>query len=147
MPDLRGILIECSWTDDELAELTGHMSPSLLLADLAKLKTDTPVYVIHRKPGYEDEIEAELRAANDDRLRYVPVERGLSIGEKRNRACRLARGSLIAQWDDDDWYAPHRLRAQIAPILAGEADITGLQNAIFFELESWAFWRCTPLAW
>ena len=47
------------------------MSPNLLLADLAKLTTDVPVYVIHRKPGYEEGVEAALRAAGDDRLRYV----------------------------------------------------------------------------
>lgn len=68
---LGGILVECSWTDDELARITGHMSPGLLLADLRKLTVDVPVYVIHRKPGYEQDVERMLRAAGDDRLRYV----------------------------------------------------------------------------
>lgn len=69
--DLGGILIECSWTDDALAALTGHMSPGLLLADLEKLQADVPIHVIHRKPGFEKDVEAELRAANDDRLHFV----------------------------------------------------------------------------
>lgn len=71
MDDLGGILIECAWSDDELARITGHMSPNLLLADLEKLKRDVPVYVTHRKPGFEDEIEEMLLAAGDDRIRLV----------------------------------------------------------------------------
>jgi glycosyltransferase involved in cell wall biosynthesis len=40
--------------------------------------------------------------------RYVRLSARASIGEKRNRACAEARGSIIAHWDDDDWYAPGR---------------------------------------
>jgi len=68
---LGGILVECSWTDDDLARITKHMSSTLLLADLEKLSVDVPVYVIHRKPGCEEAVETELRASGDDRLRFV----------------------------------------------------------------------------
>ena len=67
-----------------------------------------------------------------------------SIGGKRNLACREARGEIIAHWDDDDWYAPDRLRYQIAPILADEADLTGLENAFVLELPGGAFWTTRP---
>jgi O-antigen biosynthesis protein len=80
----------------------------------------------------------------DPRIRYVRTPPGLSIGAKRNRACKLARGEIIAQWDDDDWYDERRLSVQVAPLLAGEADVTGLEAGVFFELERWTFWRCTP---
>jgi O-antigen biosynthesis protein len=81
---------------------------------------------------------------DDPRIRYVRTSPGMSIGAKRNRACKLARGEIIAQWDDDDWYDQRRLSVQVAPLLAGEADVTGLEAGVFFELERWAFWRCTP---
>jgi len=32
----------------------------------------------------------------DDRIRYVPLDRRLTLGAKRNLACQHARGSLIA---------------------------------------------------
>jgi glycosyltransferase involved in cell wall biosynthesis/GT2 family glycosyltransferase len=80
----------------------------------------------------------------DPRIRYERLPPGRSIGAKRNRACELARGSLIAQWDDDDWYAPGRLSAQAAPLLAGEAELSGLTTGLFFDLARWEFWRCTP---
>lgn len=84
------------------------------------------------------------RLPGDPAIRYLRVRPGLSIGAKRNLACGLAAGEIIAQWDDDDWYGPRRLGAQVAPLLAGEADITGLEAGIFLELDRWAFWRCTP---
>ena len=73
--------------------------------------------------------------------RYVRLSARASIGEKRNRACAEARGSIIAHWDDDDWYAPGRLSSQIAPLLAGEADLTGLENSFMLELPAVRFWR------
>jgi glycosyltransferase involved in cell wall biosynthesis len=81
---------------------------------------------------------------DDPAIRYIRLPERLSIGAKRNHACRLARGELIAQWDDDDWYAPERLSVQVGPLLRGTADITGLYGTTFFELEDGAFWGCTP---
>jgi glycosyltransferase involved in cell wall biosynthesis len=74
---------------------------------------------------------------------YAPLSRRASIGAKRNLACEMARGEIIAHWDDDDWYGPNRLRYQIMPILRGEADITGLRNAFVMELPEGGFWTTT----
>jgi glycosyltransferase involved in cell wall biosynthesis len=73
-------------------------------------------------------------------VRYIRLSARTSIGSKRNLACRESRGEIIAHWDDDDWYAPDRLRYQIAPIVACEADLTGLENAFVLELPGGAFW-------
>jgi len=77
-------------------------------------------------------------------VRYVSLPRQTSIGTKRNLACEMARGAIIAHWDDDDWFAPHRLRHQVAPLLANTADITGLETSCFFDLTRWQVWTCTP---
>jgi glycosyltransferase involved in cell wall biosynthesis len=77
-------------------------------------------------------------------VRYLRLPARTSIGSKRNLACREARGEIIAHWDDDDWYAPDRLRYQIAPILSHEADLTGLENAFILELPGGAFWTTRP---
>jgi glycosyltransferase involved in cell wall biosynthesis len=84
------------------------------------------------------------RLPDDTHIRYLRLPPGQSIGAKRNQACTLARGSIIAHWDDDDWYAPSRLSAQVAPLLSGAADISGLTGTVFFDLTRWEFWRCTP---
>src|SRR5258708_5206053 len=77
-------------------------------------------------------------------IHYLRLPTRTSIGAKRNLACQHARGMLIAHWDDDDWYAPDRLRYQVAPIMAGNADLTGLENAFVLELPSGVFWRTQP---
>jgi O-antigen biosynthesis protein len=79
----------------------------------------------------------------DPRIRYLRPSRRLSIGAKRNLACRAARGEIIAQWDDDDWYGPGRLGAQATPLLRGRADLSALPASIFFDLDHWEFWTCT----
>ena len=76
-------------------------------------------------------------------VRYFYVAR-TSIGAKRNLACRHAAGEIIAHWDDDDWYSPDRLRYQVMPILAGKADVTGLENAFVLELPCGKFWTTEP---
>lgn len=45
-------------------------------------------------------------------VRYYRTER-MSLGAKRNRACALACGPIIAHWDDDDRYSPERLARQV----------------------------------
>jgi glycosyltransferase involved in cell wall biosynthesis len=84
------------------------------------------------------------RLPDDDRIRYVRAPRDSSIGAKRNEACRLARGAFIAHWDDDDWYGPGRLTAQLMPLVADDAEISGLRTDLFFDVARWEFWRCTP---
>lgn len=80
----------------------------------------------------------------DSRLRYIALPERTSIGAKRNIACEQAQGAIIAHWDDDDWYAPHRLKQQVAPLLNKSADISGLEASCFFDLTRWQTWTCTP---
>jgi len=95
--------------------------------------------VLYEKP---EDLPASMPDSPSIRLIKTPLDG--SIGEKRNRGCALARGELIAQWDDDDWYAPDRLSRQAAPIIAGKADISGLFNAGFYVVDSGQYWKCTP---
>jgi len=73
-------------------------------------------------------------------VRYIRLSARASIGAKRNLACNRAGGKIIAHWDDDDWYSPDRLRYQVAPILAGQADLTGLENSFVMQLPAGDYW-------
>jgi len=85
------------------------------------------------------------RLPADSRIRHVVTRLAArSIGAMRNEACQLARGEIVAHWDDDDWYGPERITRQVAAIGAGEADITALRNSLVFDLAAWRFWRCRP---
>jgi glycosyltransferase involved in cell wall biosynthesis len=91
--------------------------------------------------GAED---LEARLPLDRRIRYVRSAASESLGAKRNRACSLACGDIVAHWDDDDWHGPTRLTVQVAPILRGEADVVGLTGSVVFDLHSSTAWTCTP---
>lgn len=76
-------------------------------------------------------------------VRHIRLTGRHSLGAKRNLACHEARGAIIAHWDDDDWYAPDRLRRQIAPILRGDAALTGLTMRHLLQLSSGEFWTAS----
>jgi glycosyltransferase involved in cell wall biosynthesis len=85
-----------------------------------------------------DRIEDLVR--HEPSVRYLRLDRRTTIGAKRNLACAEARGELVAHWDDDDWYAPDRLARQAAPIVRGEADVTGLENRFVLQMPVGRFW-------
>ena len=66
-------------------------------------------------------------AVHDFSVRLLTLPHRMTIGEKRTKAARAARGEIILHWDDDDFHEPRRVSAQVSPILAGEADLTALQ--------------------
>jgi glycosyltransferase involved in cell wall biosynthesis len=70
---------------------------------------------------------------SDSRIRYLRSDCRQPLGAKRNIACKEARGDLIAHWDDDDWYAPARLRCQVEALVASDADLCGLDRVLFFD--------------
>jgi ribonuclease BN (tRNA processing enzyme) len=59
---LEYIIIETAFPDTEkdLAELSKHLCPSLLAADLAKLKSNPEIYISHLKPGEGEQTMREI---------------------------------------------------------------------------------------
>jgi glycosyltransferase involved in cell wall biosynthesis len=76
----------------------------------------------------------------DSRIRYVGLDQRLVLGEKRNRACELARGELIVHWDDDDWQAPHRLAYQVQALQASGAGLCGTKTMLYFAPATGQAW-------
>ncbi len=76
----------------------------------------------------------------DERIRYLRLPQRASVGAKRNLACQQARGELILHWDDDDWYAPERIRKQVAALLEQDGEICGLRQMLFFEPRTQRVW-------
>jgi glycosyltransferase involved in cell wall biosynthesis len=83
----------------------------------------------------------DLVPADDDRIRYLRLERRTTLGAKRNLACEQARGALIAHWDDDDWHAAHRLSYQVEALVAAGADVCGTDTLLFYDTRSGRAWR------
>ncbi|HYH79685.1 MAG TPA: glycosyltransferase family 9 protein [Longimicrobium sp.] len=78
----------------------------------------------------------------DPRIRYHRVARQRTLGAKRNLACSLARGELLAHWDDDDWMPAHRISAQVAALAAApRAGACGLARLRFFDPAAGRAWE------
>ena len=51
-----------------------------------------------------------------------------------NLACEMARGDILAHFDDDDWYAPWRLTYQVEALTGARADLCGINQLLYYDL-------------
>jgi glycosyltransferase involved in cell wall biosynthesis len=128
-------LVSCLMPTRDRTELAVQSARYFLRQDVAESEL---IVLDDGDPALERSLPA------DARIRYERMPARLSIGEKRNRGCELARGRYIAQWDDDDWHGPTRLSAQLAPLLDGSASICGLTADHILSLPDWRSWRLSP---
>jgi|SRR5918996_1229523 glycosyltransferase involved in cell wall biosynthesis len=82
---------------------------------------------------------------DDERIRYVHLNQGLSLGAKRNLGCELSWGDFIAHWDDDDWNSPQRLRIQLAQLRAAAAQACGISDLLHYCSATGQAWLYRPL--
>lgn len=66
-------------------------------------------------------------------VRYVANEERKSIPAKRNQACSLAAGLVIAHWDSDDWSRHDRLSDQVRRLMECGKQMTGYHNMLFYR--------------
>ncbi|MXV49662.1 glycosyltransferase [Pedobacter sp. HMF7647] len=71
---------------------------------------------------------------NNENIKYIRLKKKVTLGEKLNIACNKAEGSIIANWDDDDWYAPRRLKYQVAELAKHQTQVCGINNLLYFDL-------------
>ena len=70
---LKVVITECSFPTElqELATVSGHLTPETLRNELRKLEQDVPVYLYGGKPKHLAKIKAEVRALKDPRVRFL----------------------------------------------------------------------------
>jgi glycosyltransferase involved in cell wall biosynthesis len=78
---------------------------------------------------------------SDVRIRYVRPTQPLSTGAKRNLACQLSTGELIAHWNDDAWYSSHRLTAQVAQLERAGSEVAALSGLLHYQPLTGRLWR------
>jgi glycosyltransferase involved in cell wall biosynthesis len=76
----------------------------------------------------------------DERIRYFRINKRTSLGAKRNLACELSRGDVIAHWDDDDWMADNRLSLQAAHLRSAGSQVCGVKDLLHYRIQDGEAW-------
>jgi len=95
----------------------------------------------------DDDGAAEDLIPPDPRIRYKKLHGTRTLGAKRNLCVAESRGDLILHWDDDDWFAPHRISYQVGELLRAGAEICGLSRMLFHEPSSRRTWLYEYRRW
>lgn len=74
-----------------------------------------------------------MTSLNDSRVRYHYLQNRLAIGEKRNILIEMAKGEIIVQFDDDEYYAPHYIRAMLNILKNENADFVKLSSFFLYS--------------
>jgi len=74
---LRAIFIDLSFPNrmTELARVSQHHSPATLLEEMSKMKPDTPIYAVHVKAAYREQVIEEIESLNNPRIVVAEVGR------------------------------------------------------------------------
>ena len=70
---------------------------------------------------------------DDPSIRYYRLNQKITLGAKLNMACQYAHGDIIANWDDDDWYAPRRLSYQVSALENQRIYICGINKLLYYD--------------
>ncbi len=74
-----------------------------------------------------------MAALADPRVRYIHLPERTPLGEKRNIAVGQSAGQIVAQFDDDDHYAPHYLQTMTSHLGDGGADVVKLAGFFLYS--------------
>ncbi len=69
-------------------------------------------------------------------IRYFRHDRKITLGAKLNTACQHAEGGIIVNWDDDDWYAPWRLKYQVESLQQQQAGVCGINKLLYYDFKN-----------
>jgi glycosyltransferase involved in cell wall biosynthesis len=92
-------------------------------------------------------LASELSTLGRNDIRMVEAEGELSLGALRNVSVDAARGSILCQWDDDDFHHPARIERQLEALMKTGSHAVCLEEAMhFFVRERQLYclnWRAT----
>ncbi|OAI44609.1 hypothetical protein AYO42_04555 [Rhizomicrobium sp. SCGC AG-212-E05] len=88
------------------------------------------------------EPSAYFTRLEDPRIRYTHNPARMIVAAKRNWLCERSMAPVIAQFDDDDYYAPHYLATMLARLDLAKADITKLSAWFVYsaQLQRLGYW-------
>jgi glycosyltransferase involved in cell wall biosynthesis len=64
-----------------------------------------------------DKISDLIYASNIPQIKYISLDKKVSLGEKRNIMHKHIKGSIIVYMDDDDYYPPERVQHAVSRLM------------------------------
>jgi glycosyltransferase involved in cell wall biosynthesis len=113
------------------------LSTAALPSALGQEDVDLEVVVVD--DGSTDETSDHVVGLQDPRLRIVRHDRSLGVAQARNAGIRAANSDWIAFLDDDDVWAPRKLRLQLDTAAKNSADFVYGGAAAVAEDRSWLY--------
>jgi glycosyltransferase involved in cell wall biosynthesis len=107
------------------------LSTGALPSALAQQDVDVEVHVIDE--GSCDATRAELAHQNDPRVHVIRHDQPRGVAQARNAGIAAARGEWVAFLDDDDIWAPQKLRRQLDTAEPEDADFVYAASAALDE--------------
>jgi glycosyltransferase involved in cell wall biosynthesis len=88
-----------------------------------------------------DVIEPYMKEFN---IVYIRNEEKLTIGAKRNRLHAAARGKILVNMDDDDYYSPDRVSHAVQTLLSKKVDLVGSTRNYLYFCDDASIWQVGP---
>ena len=84
-----------------------------------------------------------MTTLDDPRVRYHHLQSRLTIGDKRNMAVGMAKGEIIVQFDDDEYYAPHYVETMLNELRRGNGDVVKLSSFFVYSAiyKQFGYWN------
>ncbi len=95
--------------------------------------------------GVEDLIAA-WKAEGRLEIQYQRVDNKLTIGAKRNRLHAMARGELLVNMDDDDYYMPTRVSHAVFVMRSRGVSLVGSSRNHLYYVDDGSIWAVGPYA-
>ena len=95
----------------------------------------------------QEEVYDLFEAARDrlPKLRFIHSEEKMTLGEKRNRLNREAKGHIIVAMDDDDFYFPERVSEAVKAFLENPTiDLAGSSEVYMFYTDTKEIYKIGP---
>jgi glycosyltransferase involved in cell wall biosynthesis len=113
------------------------LSTAALPAALGQEDVDLELVVVD--DGSTDATAERLLGVDDQRLRVIRHDRPRGVAQARNAGIAAARGEWIALLDDDDLWAPWKLRSQLDAVAAEHAVFAYTGAAALAEDRTWVY--------
>lgn len=67
-------------------------------------------------------------------IHYYQLPQKITLGAKLNMACEYSKGNIIANWNDDDWYASRRLQYQVNALYNEGVELCGINQLLYYDM-------------